>query len=258
MSPVGREPEPPGTVPICASISSYNRSNVAVNGPRVGIITGSGPEAGLDLWGKVLEIRRHSRGDAYRGDVDAPNVTILSVPELGYSMDLVTNEELVWQHLRVACEQIAPQVDAYAIACNTLYWYEPHITSLELPAKLISPVDCVVDEATRRRGQTFALLGTTTITALDDASPYARLRDSMEIELHSDPSRTHSLIEHIKLAGGSTPTLEDEFASIVGELDADVALLACTELPLLTGPEGPIELLDVTRLLARGLLNHSE
>lgn len=225
---------------------------------RLGIVTGSGPEAGIDLWAKLLEERRAALGEAYRGDVDAPDLTIISVPELGYSMDLTTHAELVWEHLSIACERIAPQVDAFAIACNTLYSFESQITDLCLPAKLISPVDCVLREAAQRGDQTFALLGTTTITALDTAaSPYARLRESMHVELHPDPHRTHALIERIKLAGGSTPALEDEFAAIAAELNSEVVLLACTELPLLSGTGVSAELLDVTRLLARGLLNHS-
>lgn len=224
---------------------------------RVGIITGSGPEAGLDLWAKVLEERRRALGADYRGDVDAPNVTILSIPELGHSMNLDEHDRLVWTHMRAACERISTQVDAYAIACNTLYRYETEIDGLGLPATLISPVDCVIDEARRRSGQTFALLGTTTITDLEaEASPYARLLDAIDVEVHPQPTRTHALIEKIKLVGGSTAELEAEFAHIVGALEADVALLACTELPLLEGRGATPELLDVTRLLARGLLAH--
>ena len=99
---------------------------------RLGILTGSGPEAGIDLWSKVLSEARRALGSSYRGDIDAPHVVVLSVPELGHSMQLPDTRELVWEHLRAAAEQLAPQVDAFAIACNTLYLFEPELRALSL------------------------------------------------------------------------------------------------------------------------------
>ena len=173
-------------------------------------------------------------------------------------MNLPETEDLVWEHLRNACERIAAQVDAYAIACNTLYFYEPAIRSLNLSAALCSPVECVRQESMRRGGETMALLGSAPVTDFGGStSPYARLADSVDLELHSEPGRVHQLIESIKLEGGSTAELEAEFGSIVQTLDADAALLACTELPLLTGQQADIELVDVTLLLARALVSGS-
>lgn len=52
----------------------------------IGILSGSGPEAGVDLWGKILAANRALLGSAYRGDIDAPRVqlacTELSLVEL--------------------------------------------------------------------------------------------------------------------------------------------------------------------------------
>lgn len=224
---------------------------------RIGILTGSGPEAGLDLWSKVLEENRLRVGETFRGDIDAPNVTVLSVPELGHSMNLPETSDVVWRHLRSACEQIAPQVDAYAIACNTLYYFDADIRALALPAELISPVDCVRVDAVERSPATVALLGSAPVTTLDGtSSPYRHLRNDLALEVHPDRSRLHELIEQIKLAGGSTTSLEAEFAAIVGGLESTVAYLACTELPLLLADDITIELVDVTRLLARALVDY--
>ncbi len=55
---------------------------------KIGIITGSGPEAGVDLWQKILKINKDILKEDFHGDLDAPNVTIFSVPELGHSMEL--------------------------------------------------------------------------------------------------------------------------------------------------------------------------
>jgi len=224
-------------------------------GGRLGIITGSGPEAGIDLWSKVLHEQRRVLGSSYRGDVDAPDVTVLSVPELGHSMELPDTADLVWSHLQPACKRLASQVDRFAIACNTLYYFEDAITALDLPAKLVSPVECVRAESQRRDGKPMALLGAAPVTNLGGAtSPYASLVDSIELELHSDPARVHALIESIKVEGGSTPALEAEFQAIADGLQSDVAILACTELPLLANEGIEIDLVDVTSLLARELV----
>ncbi len=222
---------------------------------RIGIVTGSGPEAGIDLWTKVLGENRRVLGDSFSGDVDTPDVTIVSVPELGHSMDLPETADVVWSHLRAACERLADQVDVYAIACNTLYWFEPDLRALDLPARLVSPVDCLRREAEGRPDESFALLGAAPVTDFAaGGSPYARLDGVVALELHDDPMSVHELIGQIKLAGGSRPELESRFAALLAELDSDVAVLACTELPLLSGAGAAIELLDVTQMMAAELV----
>ena len=53
---------------------------------KIGIITGSGPEAGVDLWMKILEENKRVLKENFRGDLDAPDVTIFSIQQLGHSM----------------------------------------------------------------------------------------------------------------------------------------------------------------------------
>ena len=226
------------------------------SGPRrIGIITGSGPEAGLDLWQKVLEENRLAHGLDFRGDIDAPDVTVLSIPELGYSMDLPETTSRVWTALADACERIAPQVDVFAIACNTLYAFEEDVLALELSATLVSPVDSVAAAAKERGLSSIALLGAGPVTNFDSGtSPYARLSSELEVELPADRQALHELIEQVKLAGGSTPEIEERFATVTNDLSGGVAALACTELPLIDASPSGVELLDVTRLLARDLL----
>ncbi len=223
---------------------------------RIGIIAGSGPEAGIDLWSKVLEENRRAHGDTFQGDIDAPNVTVLSVSELGHSMDLPHTNELVWRHLKTACEQISELVDVFAIACNTLYAFHDDIMALNLSATVVSPVDALRTEADRRGLAGLSLLAAGPVADFDGGvSPYARLTDDLNIELPEDRQRLHGLIENIKRHGGSSPELEAEFEEITRQLNSPVAALACTELPLLAADGIGVELIDVTRLLARELLN---
>lgn len=103
----------------------------------IGIITGSGPEAGLDLWSKILARNQSALSSRFQGDLDAPRAVVLSEPLLGLSMELEQNEEIVWASLRQTIAAISVQVDAFAIACNTLNWFAPRIGALELPAEFV-------------------------------------------------------------------------------------------------------------------------
>jgi aspartate racemase len=91
----------------------------------IGIVTGSGPEAGIDLWAKILRGNASTLGAAFRGDLDAPRVVVLSEPQLGLSMDLAANETLVWEVMHQTAVTISGQTDFWAIACNTLNWFAP-------------------------------------------------------------------------------------------------------------------------------------
>jgi hypothetical protein len=49
----------------------------------IGIIGGSGPEAGVDLMSKILRAHRSELGERFRTDRDAPNVLLMSVSQVG-------------------------------------------------------------------------------------------------------------------------------------------------------------------------------
>ena len=222
---------------------------------RIGVISGSGPEAGIDLWKKILEENRSFLGESFRGDIDAPNVTILSVPELGYSMDLPSTSEQVWADLETACERLAPQVDVFAVACNTLYTFDSPIRSLGLDAELLSPVDSLITEVERRGLDSIGLLAAGPVMDLEGgASPYQRLAEHFRVELPHDRTALHELIGEVKLVGGSTPTIDRQFAQIASGLSVGTAALACTELPLIDSSGVDVDFIDPTRLLARDLL----
>ncbi|GAA4483185.1 asparaginase domain-containing protein [Microbacterium panaciterrae] len=220
---------------------------------RIGIIAGSGPEAGIDMWRKVLEEHRALLGDRYRGDIDAPETVIVSLPELGYSMDLENEEDRVWIALRNAAERIAEQVDVYVIACNTLNYFADRLEALGLPAVLLTPAEAALTELRARGAASVALLGSRQTMDLGGWSSYARLSEHVAVELPEDQDRVHRLISEVKLAGGSTPEIEAEFARIRSRMHSDTVLLACTELPLLEGAAAQEEsgAIDVSRLLAR-------
>lgn len=221
----------------------------------IGIITGSGPDAGIDLWQKVLRSNRESVGAGYRGDVDAPPVTIVSVPELGWSMDLPATNDQVWRSLERAARRLAALVDVYAIACNTLYAFESNLVDLDLPASLVSPVECVRRVIGSRGLTEAALLGAGPVSDLEGESPYRELRNHCSLSSAADPEELHQLIVDIKRVGGATPELESRFEAIVAPLGVGTAFLACTELPLVAAHPIPgVELIDVNQLMADELV----
>jgi aspartate racemase len=222
---------------------------------RLGIIAGSGPEAGIDLWTKILAHSRALAGTDFRGDLDAPEVSIVSDPLLGLSMELERNHHLVWPVLARAATRLAPLVDCYAIACNTLNVYADDLNALGLPARLVSFVDVLVDDLRQRRVGRVALLGARPVTELGPWSTYERVVDAVELE-RLTPRQVQdlqTLIYDIKTFGGQGAGLSERFEALLAELRSEVVVLACTELPLLRVDGKAKRLVDPTDLVARSL-----
>ena len=222
---------------------------------RLGIIAGSGPEAGIDLWSKILARSRELAGAGFRGDLDAPEVSIVSDPLLGLSMELAQNHHLVWPVLARAATRLAPLVDVYAIACNTLNFYAQDLAALGLRAHLVSFADVLVDELRRTRSRSVALLGARPVTELGPWSTYRGLAQQVELETLAPgvAHELHALIYDIKAKGGGDPTLAPRFEALLAQLRSDVVVLACTELPLVPVKAPGKRLIDPTDLVARDL-----
>lgn len=224
---------------------------------RLGIITGSGPEAGLDMWQKVLRANKNIMGEHFAGDLDAPHVSIISEPLLGLSMELEKNDGKVWQTLSKVAKKVASQADYYAIACNTLNYYQPHLEGLALSSTLVSFGDVVKQRLLQDGIKKVALLGSDSVTDLGDWSPYQQLSDVVEVEVLNPDLGLHQLIYDVKNHGGETQSIVTRFTELVDSLDSDLVLLACTELPLIPIRTGKT-LIDVTDLVAQELASLSQ
>jgi aspartate racemase len=220
---------------------------------RIGIITGSGPEAGVDLWTKLLRANRMLLGTRYGGDLDAPEVVIFSVPELGLSMELARNDAQVWQALQHTATQMAAHVDHYAIACNTLNHYADRLDALGLPARLVSVGDVVRDHLAEHGIHRVALLAALPVMDLGAWSAYRALPLHADVERPADVHELHEIIYEVKRRGGEQPDIVERFARVLAQLESDVALLACTELPLIPCTAARPRCIDVTDLLALAL-----
>jgi aspartate racemase len=217
----------------------------------IGIVTGSGPEAGIDLWSKILAANRTRLGPAYRGDVDAPRVRIISEPELGRSMDLARYGAEVRDLMLAVCAELAAEVDYYAIACNTLHCFAPDVSRLPRRGRLVGLPEAAAAVVERSGVRKVALLGASPVMDLAGGrSPYRELAGQFEIETPADHQAVDELILEIKREGANSDVCRRKLSAILGELRSDMVLLACTELPLVGAPDTEKLLIDVTQCLA--------
>jgi len=223
---------------------------------KIGIIAGSGPEAGIDLWRKILDANRRLRGTNFHGDLDAPDVSIFSIPELGLSMNLEKNEDLVWTYLESNIRQLAQRVDIICIACHTLHYFDNRIIKLRLPSRYLSIVDSVTNYVRKSRISKLAILGACDVMELGRYSPYAALQNYVEIE-KLDCRETHELVLRIKQLGSEDASLRPALEAMLAHLESETILLACTELSLVQVQAPTKRLIDATLLLANDVVKLS-
>ena len=100
------------------------------NKKRIGVICGSGPEAGMDMFQKLLLIHRQKLGERYRSDKDAPDIIVTSVSSIGgprTANDLVdgtTDCQQTCLNLKDAIIDMVPYVDCFCICCHQLHFFE--------------------------------------------------------------------------------------------------------------------------------------
>lgn len=224
---------------------------------RIGIITGSGPEAGVDLWQKVLDENKNFLQNSYHGDLDAPNVTILSVPELGHSMELEKNYEMVWQILQTAVIDICKRVDYFVIACNTLNVYSKEIESIGLKHKFLSTLDVIQEYIQENELHEVAIIGALPVIQMREYSVFKPLNESFNVEVPKKFNKVHELIYDVKKYSGDNHNVINDFRYILDDIKSEDIFLACTELPLIKLKFANKNLIDVTQLLAKKLVSKS-
>ena len=223
---------------------------------KLGLVAGSGPEAGVDLWNKVLGAVRSRLGRRFQGDLDAPYMEILSVPRLGLSMDLAKNEAEVWEALQEAVQHIGRRVDYYVIACNTLYYFARRIEGLNLPGRLVSPTNAVAGYV-RDQGLThFALLGAKPVMRADRFSAYKSFSEMVDPVPADLIDEIHGIVLDVKQLGPGDEALVQRWQGVLKRIKAQTVLLACTELPLINAGEHAARCVDVSALLAATLADH--
>ncbi|MEN8136327.1 MAG: aspartate/glutamate racemase family protein [Thermodesulfobacteriota bacterium] len=223
---------------------------------RIGIITGAGPEAGIDLWQKILQKNKNNfEIDSY-GDVDAPPVVVHSVPSMGLVMDIDKHEKFIERDLLNTLDMLDEQVDYFCIACNILHYYSDIIVSNNYKCEFVSIVDPIKKYISDNQIKKIALLSIGTVMELGSYSPYKILSQHVDIEI-TNSSEMNDLVKGIKSKGSNDKNLVSEYHDIINKLDSETVLLACTELPLLPTTGINKNIIDATDLLANELASRS-
>lgn len=224
---------------------------------KIGIITGSGPEAGIDLWQKILDENKSLLKQDFKGDLDAPYVSIESIPSLGISMELDKTYDEVWVILEKAIKDICQRVDYFVIACNTLNVYEEEITRLGYKDKFLSTLDVVKLYIKEKNLNKIALIGAKPVIEMEKYSVFQSLNQSFDIEVPKDFNKVQKLIYDVKLLGGNDLKVLKNYEEILNDLHCEDVFLACTELPLIGFESENKNLIDVTQLLAKRVVELS-
>ncbi len=245
--------------------TTTDETSAAAKKKVIGIIGGAGPEAGADLFLKVLALHRRKLGNLYRSDRDSPNILLMSVAGLGgprTSIDLEpgnpegTYDESL-ESLIETIHTMLPVVDAFCLACNTLHAMEPRIRetlsdSGKEQSMFVSMIGATIracqDRLVNRGDQTtkISILGgpATMDLSQNSRSSYKRLvKELGEDTIHVVPSSGIRILQNIIWQikdDGRAPTSGEAleaYKSLLNELatqhGVSICILACTELPLI-------------------------
>lgn len=217
------------------------------NKGRIGIIAGAGPEAGLDLFSKILVHNKSNFSNDYLGDVCAPEILLYSIPELGYAIDIVENEEKLWITLEKSLDFLDGKVDIVCIACNVLHYFLSRINIEKYSFEIISVIDIVQEILDKY--DSVAMLSIRKVIDFGKHSPFSQLVGKNNIEV-PDFNKIDELIKYIKINGVEDGIASLMFNQILTEIKSKYLILACTELPLLPLKKFHRFFIDVSDLLA--------
>ncbi len=150
-----------------------------LNPKSIGIITGNGPDSGIALWQDINKNIVEILGDHFLGDISLPQVTVISVPAMGLSMELDRREQATWQALSEAVIEMKEQkVELLALACHTTHYFTDKIKEIfdGERQKFVSMPSVVLKYVEENDIDEMAILGISYVSNLDQWSAYKRLK----------------------------------------------------------------------------------
>ncbi|KPA17550.1 aspartate racemase-like protein [Candidatus Magnetomorum sp. HK-1] len=166
------------------SLLRHENLNI-VNPKSIGIITGNGPDSGIALHQILNDYIINFKGKHhFSGDISLPKVHMLSLPEMGLSMELKYRETATWNALSVACKQLCKKdIKILAVACNTCQYFGPEIKKIcdVFDVEFISMSETVMKYVIKNikneeNGiKDFAIIGIDTVAGLGEFSAFRDL-----------------------------------------------------------------------------------
>lgn len=236
---------------------------------RLGVIGGSGPEAGIYVATMLLDQHRERLGDRYQSDRDAPDVLLVQNPGMGGPHGahdiLIRGQEAsfeqdradaLWVGLTRSINDVEmTSCSHFCVVCNQLHILEPKIRSYLEENKYKSEFISIIESTSQaiqkllaaesnQQPRTF-ILGTKPVMDVghpDSVSPYSSVNNLVQVP-EKLRVKLQELIINVK-ARGPVDSNKLQMQSILDELITDTVLsgseagpvvfcLCCTELPLL-------------------------
>jgi aspartate racemase len=201
--------------------------------PLVGIIGGMGPEATVDLMRRII-LATPARDDADHIHVLADNNP--AVPSRIKALIEKTGPSPLPELVRMAKGLASSGATMLAMPCNTAHYYAGDIAA----AVTIPFLDMIVLTADRvvKMVPPKATIGMLASTAVIDIGLYERAlhRHGLEIKTPDRQDDVMAIIRAVKAGDTGTAQREDlsDIADELMQAGADIVLVACTELSILT------------------------
>lgn len=204
-----------------------------MNKISIGILTGSGPEAGMHLWKMILDNVRRDLGKLYFGDLQAPEFLIHSIPKLGLSMDLEKNKDELWEVIKESLDIMNDKVDVLCLSCNILHFFQRQIENSNFSFQFISLVDTTIDYLKNNGIKKVGFISIPQVLDFSGTSPYHKLSSICEVKLPNNFENVVEIVEKIKQEGFASEDTTSKFKKLVNQLQVDNIVIACTELSLI-------------------------
>jgi len=204
----------------------------------IGVITGNPPDAGIMLWQRINEQVRAILGDRCCGDISMPRMEIISVPELGLSMELDRRFGPVERAIKAAVRSmIDADVKVVSLPCNTTSFFSPMIHEMckGTRTRFMSMAEVTGSWLRERRVSQVALVGINYVADLGHWSAYREPLQGIEIELLSSKGldEVRELAYEVKAKGAVGELLTKLRDVIKRHVQSQHVVLALTELSLL-------------------------
>ena len=207
------------------------------NKPVFGIITGNGPESGMALWNYLTQSIRKNIEDHFSGDLGFPNVIVNSVPEMGLSMELAAREEIVWQYIKQAVQNLCNSgITHIALACHTTHYFTEKIRSVcdKYNVTFVSMAETVILYIQQKNIKDITIIGIPYVSDLGKWSAYKAL-SSLNIQPMNECVRPDLMeIGYLVKKAGSDPQGLNKLNHILrAGVPTNNVLIALTEISVL-------------------------
>lgn len=218
--------------------------------PALGILTGNGPESGIELWRRINAYVAASPEHAFRGDTSYPRVSVVSLPGMGMSMQLPVRQREVREVVLTGVDTLVSSgASVIGVACNTTQFFSPAIRDRcrEHGVSFVSLVDATRKVLRDLGVSKVDLMGIGPVVDLAGWSDFKRLSDEIDIVVPSprDVAQITELAWEVKARQEHTP------GGAVGKLQLMLSRSSSTETILIALTELSVVLAEHPKIASR-------